>query len=152
MKNDPTEEKIHILRERLRGHHLEAMITLAMVTGMRRDELLRVRWSHVDLQLREIRVFNSKTQSGPRLIRIPEENAQMLRQHHLHQREQHAEADTTRPHLDLVFPDDAGGLLSAQGFLKQWDACFEQVGLPRLRFHDLRALMGQRHHGQLRIP
>ena len=45
-----TEEQARKLREALRGHPLEAIITLALVTGMRRDELLRLKWQDLDLE------------------------------------------------------------------------------------------------------
>ncbi len=44
MKNHLTDEQADQLLEALRGHDLEAIITLALVTGMRRDELLKLQW------------------------------------------------------------------------------------------------------------
>jgi hypothetical protein len=35
MKNDLTEVQLQTLREGLQGHHLEAMLLLAIVTGIR---------------------------------------------------------------------------------------------------------------------
>lgn len=54
------------LREALRGQPLEAIITVALVRGMRRDELLRLRWREIDLEKRELRVRDTKTQSSER--------------------------------------------------------------------------------------
>jgi integrase len=144
MKNAPIEEYVQMLREGLRGHHLEAIMTLALVTGIRRDELRHLTWSEIDLEKREMHVLNGKTKSSSRLIHLSEACTQVLKQHHLRQMKQKSEANTARTHLDLVFPDGKGGLLSRQLFLEQWDDLLTQAGLPRLRFHNLRVLVWHR--------
>jgi Phage integrase family. len=45
------------------------------------------------------------------------------------------------PDFDLVFLDDEGKQLSSQRFLEEWHTLLQQMGLPRLRFHDLRVLV-----------
>src|SRR5712691_485736 len=72
---------IRKLRETLQGHPLEVILTLALVTGMRRDELLHLQWQDIDLEKGELRVLNSKTQSGRQLIRVSQELTEMLKQH-----------------------------------------------------------------------
>jgi integrase len=42
------------LRAAVRGHALEGLFVLAMLTGMRRGELLVLRWGAVDLDLRVV--------------------------------------------------------------------------------------------------
>lgn len=124
-----TEEQARKLREALRGHQLEAIITLALVTGMRRDELLSLQWQDLDLERRELRVLDSKTKSSHRMIDLPQDVTEMLKQHRLAQ---------TVPHLDLVFPDRVGGFLRPEQLLQEFYDILEQAELPRLRFHDLR--------------
>src|SRR6266567_4413184 len=80
MKNHLTEEQADQLREALRGHQLEAIITLALVTGLRRDELLGLQWQDLDLERRELRVLNSKTKSSHRIIHLPQEFYSILEQ------------------------------------------------------------------------
>jgi integrase len=106
--------------------------------------LRHLTWSEIDLEKGEMHVLNGKTKSCSRLIRLPEAVAQVLRQHYLCQREQRSEANTARTHLDLVFPDGTGGLLSRQLFLEQWDDLLTQAGLPHLCFHDLRVRVWRR--------
>ncbi len=138
MKNHLTEEQADQLREALRGHQLEAIITLALVTGLRRDELLGLQWQDLDLERRELRVLNSKTKSSHRIIHLPQDVTEVLKQHHQRQIEDRLEANAAGPHLDLVFPDGAGGLLRSEQLLQEFYSILEQAGLPRLRFHDLR--------------
>jgi integrase len=116
---DQSEEHIHKLREYLRGYHLEAILTLALVTGMRRDELLHLTWSEVDLEKREMHVWNSKTKSSSRLVHLSEECVQLLRQYRQHQMEQSVERGLDWQNLDLVFSDRVGGFLEPQHFLKR---------------------------------
>ncbi|BCL83529.1 tyrosine-type recombinase/integrase [Ktedonobacteria bacterium brp13] len=142
-KKNLTEEHLLMLREGLRGHHLETMILLALVTGIRRDELRRLTWSEIDLQTGVMHVLNVKTKNSVRQIHLPENVVFLLRQHALRQ-EQQSDTTTARSHLGLVFPDGTGGELSIQRFLQDWYAALEQVGLPRRCFHSVRFLVGRR--------
>jgi len=138
MQTHLTEEHIRKLRETLQGHPLEVILTLALVTGMRRDELLHLQWQDIDLEKGELRVLNSKTQSGRQLIRVSQELTEMLKQHRTRRVQARLQADTAEPPLDLVFPDTAGGFLTPAHLLKGWYEILEQAELPLIRFHDLR--------------
>jgi len=138
MKNHLTEEQARKLLEALPGHSLEAIIMLALITGLRRDELLRLTWQDLDLEKREVRVRNTKTKSGDRMIHLPEGVTEVLKQHHIRQMEARVEAGPAGPHLDLVFPDRSGGVLGPDQLVKGFYEILEQAGLPPLRFHELR--------------
>jgi integrase len=128
-----TQEKARILREALRGHKLEVVITLALVTGMRRDELLSLKRRDIDLERRELRFLDSKTKSNYRTIRLSEEMADLLKQYQLRQREVRLEAGIAWRDLGLVF------LLGRDQLLSGFQAFLEQAGLQPLSFHELRA-------------
>ena len=145
-----TEEQARKLREALRGHPLEAIITLALVTGMRRDELLRLNWQDLDLEQRELRVRDTKTMNSEWMIHLPEDMTEILKQHRLHQAEARLEAGPARPHLDLVFSDRTGGLLRPEYLLKGLHEILQQAELPRLRFHELRVARWEELREQLR--
>ena len=144
MKSSPKEETIHLLEERLRGHHLEAMMTLAIVTGMRRDELRQLTWAEIDLATHELRVLNSKTRRDVRLIHASEACTSLLKQHLLRQIEMRSEAGTVWSPHDLVFPDQTGELLSPERFVEAWSALLKQAGISSLRFHALRVRVWHR--------
>ncbi len=99
MKNHLTDEQTDQLLEALRGHDLEAIITLALVTGMRRDELLELQWQDVDLEKRELRVRNTKTKSSQRMIHLTQGVAEALRQHQMRQMDARWEAGTASQNL-----------------------------------------------------
>jgi integrase len=138
------------MREMLQGHHLETLISLALATGMRRDELLHVQWQHIDLERRELCVQTTKTRKGDRLITISEESATMLKQHQMGQMEAPLEAGSDWQNLHLVFPNQVGGYLKPRDCEKEWAEMLKQGGFPRLGFHDLRLLVGQRLYQQFR--
>lgn len=45
-----TPEQARLLLQKVREHHLEALLTLALTTGMRKGEILALRWQDIDLQ------------------------------------------------------------------------------------------------------
>lgn len=143
MKNDLAEAQLQTLQERLQDHHLEAMMLLAFVLGLRRDEMRGLTWSKVDLETDEMHVLSSKTKSHVRHIHLPENVVSVLKQYALHQ-EESRDAATVKQRSDLVFPDGTGGELSIQRFLQEWHACCEYAGLPPHRFHDLRVHVWRR--------
>ena len=52
-------EQARLLVDHVRGHRLETLLALAIVTGMRRGELLAVRWSDVDFERHRLLVLHS---------------------------------------------------------------------------------------------
>ncbi len=138
------------LLEALRGHPLEAIITLALVTGLRRDELLSLKWQEIDLERCEVRVRHPKTKSRDRIIHFHQEVSEVLKQHRLRQMETRLEVGTARPDLDLVFPDGAGGFLRPVQLVKGFYDILEQAKLPRMRFHDLRVAWWRAFFARLR--
>ena len=126
------------LREALRGQELEAIVLLALATGMRRDDLLQLHWQESDLDRREVLVGDPKAQSRWRTVRFPENVADLLRQHRRRQRPTRRPAGRAASHLDRVFPGDTGGILPPAALVKRWSAFLAQAALPRLHVQDLR--------------
>jgi integrase len=133
-----TETEAQKLRDYLKGHHLEAIIRLALVTGMRRDELLSLKWQDVSLSERNLSVQNTKTK-GRDAISIPEDIVEMLQQHALRQKDAQLEARLTWTNLDLVFTNERGEPLRPHQLLKEFHEILERAELPCISFHDLRA-------------
>ena len=132
------------LREALRGHNLETIITLALVTGMRRDELLSLKWQDIDLETRELQVLSSKTNSNY-LIVLPEDIIELLKQHRLRQTEARLVAGIAWRDLGLVF------LIERDQLLNGFQEILEQAGLPSFTFHELRAFRMRALFEQLRL-
>ena len=138
MENHLTQEQARMLLEAIRGDRLEAIITLALITGLRRDELLGLHWQDVDLEKHELLILHTKTKRGSRKVRLSEEVTEVLRQHRLCQAEDLLEAGVAWQNLDLVFPDRAGGPFRPGHFVQEFHALLARAELPPLRFHELR--------------
>lgn len=129
-----------------------ALYALAVTTGMREGELLGLHWADVDLDAGTLLVrytlsrvgkthtlAEPKTKSSRRTVYILADVVPMLKAHRQAQREwrlAHADAYEDQ---DLVFPNVFGGPMDAGQLLKEWYPLLERLGLPRVRFHDLRA-------------
>lgn len=140
------------LLEAARGHRLEMLLTLALVTGMRRGELLALRWSNVDfvagvLMVRRTVDFiahygyvetRPKTKKGYRKIVLPSFMIERLQLYRVAQSEQRVKMGDRWYDLDLVVCGLEGNYLNPRYLLKLFDKVLKQAGLPHMRFHDLR--------------
>jgi integrase len=55
---------------RYRAPHLKFVILVALYTGLRRGEILRLRWSDIDFEKNRLRVRKSKTKAGRRHVNL----------------------------------------------------------------------------------
>jgi len=113
--------------EKLLAHcpsHLKPIIVTALNTGMRKNEILRLKWSQVDLTNRTIRA--TKTKSGrDRFIPINDAVHEVL----LLQKQ--------RTNGDYVFPNPENNF-PFKTVRKGFEASCRRAGISNLRFHDLR--------------
>ena len=121
-----------------------AIYLTAAFTGLRRGELLALRWRDVDFAGQVIRVRASYAEgalttpkSGKvRSVPMAPDVAEALAK--LGQREHWTGDD------DLVFVGQAGGYLDGRALRRRYDSALERAGLRKLRFHDLRHTFGTR--------
>ncbi len=147
-----TLEQAQKLLHAAKGHRLEAILTLALTTGMRRGELLALRWSDIDFKHQNLQVRRTvdfiaphgyvetepKTAKSRRKIALPPFVIDMLGLHRLHQNEQRLAIADKWEEKDLVFTGLQGGYLNPRYILKLFDKLLKEAGLPHIRFHDLR--------------
>jgi integrase len=154
------EEEIEIIREddikavlqKLRGQPLYPIATLALATGMRRGELLALRWQDVDLDSGTVRVERSleetkagglrfkepKTKQGRRLITIPPSIITELRAHWKDQQERRLAIGAGKASADaLVFPAWNGSPRSPNSLSKEWKAAMTEAEI-EVSLHALR--------------
>jgi integrase len=150
-------EQAHQLLAVARGHRLEALFSLALSTGMRRGELLALKWQDISfptgtLQVRRIltRVPSKmpgkgyvetepKTQKSKRSIVIAPFALEALKQHRIHQLEAKLKAGALWQDHDYVFCTSIGTHLNpSKDVLDQLKVLLKKAGLPDIRFHDLR--------------
>lgn len=129
-ENDTQKERIlaHDEEARLLAEspdYLKPILVIALNTGMRRGEILNLRWDQVDLRGRQIAV--RKTKSGKdRLIPI---SSRLLSVFSL--------LGPHRGESRLVFPNPATGRPYTE-VKKSFKMACERAGIEGLRFHDLR--------------
>lgn len=135
----------------IRGDRLETIYRVALTLGLRQGEVLGLRWEHVDLEtgtlaVREamqrvkgegLVVVEPKSDAGIREIRLPQFLVDLLRVHR--QQQDVARGEATRwADRDLVFCTRYGTPFDGPNVTKYFQRHLDRVGLPHLRFHDLR--------------
>jgi len=127
------------------------LVYLAIATGMRRSELLGLKWSDVDLDKRRVRVQRSlhqirdrsidmrptKSKKGKRPMTLPTSVAEVLRDHREKQKSCRAEAGKPLEADDFVFCDPDGSPFLPGRVTQAWIRMRRRIGIKN-RFHDLR--------------
>ena len=109
-----------------------------ILTGLRRSELVGLRWGHVNLVEQTLRVVESKSEEGERLIALPRSLAAEL--------ERHYAASNYRADTDYVFGDPTkGSRLDGEWFRLEFAKAREAAGIEGcVRIHDLHEVRGRR--------
>jgi integrase len=103
------------------GDHLTPAVLVTMNTGLRRGELLALKWDDVDLKQGNITVEGGTAKSGhTRHIPLNAEAVDVL-----------TKWKEQRPDADRVFPIDTS-------FKTAWAALLKAANIERFRWHDLR--------------
>jgi integrase len=142
------------------GTPLEAFIHLALATGMRRGEILGLKWSDLNLESGEITiartliegsrllpdgrgvsepVFNKpKTRNSARTIPLAKPTLDALGRQRGRQSRERLRAGVAWANSDLVFTNALGGALWPSNVYKQFCRLLVDAGLRHVRIHDLR--------------
>jgi integrase len=147
-----TQAEIQRVLAALKGRSLYPIVATALGTGMRRGELLAMRWKDVDLDGAKLRVEQSleqtkrggllfkapKTRHGRRTITLPSSTVAVLREHWkatLARRLQLGQGKT--PADALVFATWDGSTRSPNAMSKEWRRAVHAAKL-KATFHSLR--------------
>lgn len=131
---------------------LYALIYLAMMTGLRRGELLGLRWEDVDIERRTLAVRQAlqrltgqgitfrvpKTRSSQRSVALSPETVRTLRAHRQHQLEERLLLGPGYQDHGLVFTTPLGIPLDPANLRRAWEGIVKTAGTIDVRFHDLR--------------
>jgi integrase len=136
--------------EEIEGHRLYPALYLLANTGMRRGEVLGLRWSDVDLDAASVSVSRAlvivaykpqlsdvKTGHGRRTIDLEPKTVAVLRAWKKRQIEEHM-LTSARPGTDLVFAHPDGSWVNPDYFSQVFDRHLARSALPAIRLHDLR--------------
>ena len=136
----------------LRGDRHEALVHLAVATGMRQAELLGLKWSDLDWNKQTIRVQRQlrrdfhegemfippKTKAGRRTIALGAKSIEKMREHWERQNQERRQVGERWKEYDLIFPSSIGTPLNYSNLVKSFKQILSMAGLPDIRFHDLR--------------
>jgi len=143
------EEQLRLLRA-AEGRRIYLPVLLALSTGMRRGEILGLKWEDVDFARGRLAVARSlqwvgtrwllgeaKTASSRRVVTLPESLLPLLAEHRRRQQALRADMADWHDH-GFVFTDEHGEPLQPAMLRSAWRRLVERAGLPDVRFHDLR--------------
>ena len=135
----------------LTGHRLEAVFVVALTMGLRRGEVLGLKWDDIDVDGRtlwvrravqrvggELRFVEPKTHRSRRSLPIPSSAVAVLERHRARQAVDRLSVGEVWRDYGLVFTTSIGTPLEPRNVNRAFDQLREAAGLSWLRLHDLR--------------
>lgn len=136
----------------LTGTRWEALFYMAVTTGLRRGEILALRWSDFDWVSRKLNIQRQirtvkgkglqerppKSAAGLRVVELGERDIEKLKKHvDIQQRMKELAGDRWKEN-GLIFPSTIGTFLSPWNYYTKFIEFSKKAGLPEIRLHDLR--------------
>ena len=145
-----TDDQIRSLLIVAGDKEIAVLLQVAITTGMRRGELLGLRWSDIDWATATVRVRRQlqripneglvfsepKSKSGIRTVQLGSFTLKRLMQHKDHQDQMFAAGENKE---NLIFPSSDGTPKEPRVLVTQFKALLVKAGInPKVRIHDLR--------------
>lgn len=145
-------DRIRLLMETANRTRLGPVVTLAALTGLRRGELLALKWENIDFEKGALEVTATlehtrshgvrfkapKSRASKRRVPLPEVVLDLLRLHRSEQEEAQSRPGAVRFDQGLVLPNPDGTLWPPDSLSVQFGKLARSVGCQGFRFHDLR--------------
>jgi integrase len=163
-----SEQQARVFLEAAAGSDFEALYVLAITTGLRRGELLGLRWEDADLERSTLRVGRAlvrergthkvgetKTKRDRRQDDLTPRTVKALRAHRKRQLEEKIKLAGLYEDRGLIFTTRTGAPVKPENLIKRdFKPLLTRTGLPEIRFHDLRhtcatLLLGRGVHPKL---
>lgn len=135
----------------IEGNRNEALFRLLAMTGMRRGEVVGLRWSDVRLDHHRLTVNQAatvvdgaelvdvpKTRRRRRVIDLDGETTATLQRHRSRQREMFLRLGVTASTSDRVFTNEIGDPIRPDSVGQAFGRLAKAAGVPAIRLHDLR--------------
>jgi integrase len=137
----PTREELSRLIEVADATPYGLVVRLALLTGARQGELLRLCWSHVDWSAGRLSIPGTKTRGSFRTLDLAEETNSMLHRHRTAEREKALKLGpgaTCGQDDATIFTNLIGKPMDAGGLRRTWKRIVKTANVGHVRFHDLR--------------
>lgn len=144
-------DMIHHLLDVAKGTDMYLPILLCVTAGLRRGELLALRWDNIDFKNNTLQVRSNmvrgeedfiikspKTEAGVRDIRLGEEVMAVLREERKRYLEDALMKGIGFQNLNFVIRQKDGSPIRPDSMSQKWRRFLEDNRLPSIRFHDLR--------------
>lgn len=147
-----TADELRRFLKHTQDHALGPLWAFAAATGLRRSELLGLRWADVDLDRWTVTVSQTvlegeeghrpeedqKSTTSARTIHLDRRTVELLRRHRKAQLEQRLQAGPAWQDHDLVFPLRNGTWYHPDTITSAFGRAVKAAGVPKIRLHDLR--------------
>ncbi|MFI5710993.1 tyrosine-type recombinase/integrase [Kribbella sp. NPDC051620] len=146
-----TEEQARLLLKAAKPTRLYALFVLALFMGLRRGELLGLKWDDIDWAEKTVtvqrtlqrvngalRAVTPKTKKSRRTVPLIELCLEALRVHKVLQAKERLAAGKKWVNTGYIFTTEIGTPIEPDNLRRDWYPLRVQVGLGEMRFHDLR--------------
>jgi integrase len=144
-------DQVRTLLKVARESNYFAAYYLALNTGLRRGELLALRWQEIDMVESTVKVSRGlvrtkgglifqepKTKFSKRVIGISPEVVSVLKAHKKEQNEHRLSLGEIYQDQDLIFCNELGLPLDPRALTRHFERLLEKAGLEKINFHGLR--------------
>jgi integrase len=144
-----TPAEVKVLLSAASGDRLETLYITAIHTGLRRSELLGLKWTDIDLDARTLSVQRSLDRDGTfnppkrnksrRTVKLTAQAAEALKGHRARQNEERLQLGSLWEDWGLVFPNRSGKPMNADYlYHRGFKPLLERAELSGFTFHSLR--------------
>jgi len=146
-----TPQELKRFLEVAKKHRLFPAFYVLATTGLRRGELLGLKWQDIDWEHgtltvqrnlvwvgREPALQEPKTKGSYRTIPLPESTLEVLKEWRKKWLEERVKLGPDWPETDLVFPSEVHTAMHPRNFLRAFKGLLQEAGLPMVSLHALR--------------
>lgn len=155
-----TAEEARTIFDKAKEEKLYPIVALTLCTGMRKGEVMALKWENINFRDRELhvegnlcrvresnaggrskyvdKVLEPKSAKSIRTIPLTEKAVEALLIQKQRQNEIKEKYKVVYDDQDFVFTEVDGNLLRQKGFMEEYHAFLKKYGISDIRFHDLR--------------
>lgn len=144
-------QTVRLFLSKIKGEYLRIVYVLALYTGMRKGEILGLRWKDIDFENKKISIRQTlyrtregiifqepKTKTSRRMISVPDYVIDELKSHRIQQNKWKLQLGEAFVDKNLVVTNPMGNPMDPRGVKRNMDKLMKEIDVPIIRFHDMR--------------